>query len=576
MRTTHASHRLQDRVPSRSQRRLQAFPLAARVLLSLVALVLVGQAGATASSGTGIPFAVAVHPVAAPLSPRGAPDPGFGEGGAVVLDFFGYIDQAHAVTTQPDGKILVAGWARPDESPGVVENASGVVVRLLADGTLDTTFGNNGAAYVEGGNTYFFDLAVQPDGKIVAVGKLLVTPLSGNVLVARFDAGGTLDPTFASGGVLDLNLGGDDTAEAVALQTDGKIVVGGGSDKRFAAARLLSGGALDATFDGDGMATIPLSAGTDLASDVAIQSDDGILLAGTADRFNDWNEKDLGLVRLLPGGSLDATFDGDGKAILDLGAQDSGYGVALQTDGKIVVAGESFTPGNRVAIVVRTTGSGALDPAFGTGGVVGVGFGNAFEQLDDVAIQPDGKIVVAGNSGAGGVYDFALGRLLPGGSPDPAFDGGGGVRVDFGGDDRARAVAVQADGKILAAGDTDGDWAILRWAEAGTNTPPVLDAIGDQTVAEGQKVDVAISATDADEDPLAFALSGEPAFATLTDDKDGTATLHLAPVFDDAGVYPAVTVTVSDGVDSDSETFAITVTAVETVDLFLPLALRNH
>jgi uncharacterized delta-60 repeat protein len=275
---------------------------------------------------------------------------------------------------------------------------------------------------------------------------------------------------------------------------------------------------------------------------------------------------------------LDPTFDGDGKAILDLGAADSGYGAALQADGKIVVAGETFITGNRDAVVVRSTDSGALDSTFDSDGVVSVGFGKDFEQFNDVTIQPDGNIVVAGSSGDAQTFDgndFVVGRLLPDGSLDPAF-GGGGAIFDFGGDDRAWAVAVQADGKILAAGETDEDWAILRLRATDTNTPPVLDAIGDQTLSEADTVDVGISATDADGDPLTFVLSGEPSFATLTDHGDGTATLTLAPGFDDAGSYTGVTVTVSDSIAPDSETFTITVTEVETIQVFLPLVLQSH
>jgi hypothetical protein len=167
--------------------------------------------------------------------------------------------------------------------------------------------------------------------------------------------------------------------------------------------------------------------------------------------------------------------------------------------------------------------------------------------------------VVAGGSGGFGVGDFIVGRVLPDGSLDPAF-GGGGVIFDFGGDDRARAVAVQEDGKILAAGETDGDWAILRLRATDTNTPPVLDAIGDQTMAEADTADVGINATDAEGDSLTFTLFGEPSFATLTDHGDGTATLTLTPGFDDAGSYTGVTVTVSDSVDSDSETVTIPIT----------------
>jgi CSLREA domain-containing protein len=108
------------------------------------------------------------------------------------------------------------------------------------------------------------------------------------------------------------------------------------------------------------------------------------------------------------------------------------------------------------------------------------------------------------------------------------------------------------------------------------NEPPVLDAIGDQLVAEADTLDVGITASDTDGDPLTFILSGEPVFAALVDHGDGTATLSLTPGFDDAGVYPGVTVTVSDSVDSDSETFTITVTEEEPIYLFLPLVIRSH
>jgi uncharacterized delta-60 repeat protein len=540
--------------------------LTATIALFLVAVAMLVQAGsagvqrADAGGSTGTAHPVGVPVVVARPSSTEAPDPGFGAGGGVVIDFGGF-DRANAVAQQADGKILVAGWARPDEIPGVYEYADAVVVRLMADGTPDATFGVGGVAILEGGDYYFNDLAVQPDGKIIAAGTSVINVISADTLVARFNANGTLDTTFASDGVFELNLGGRDRAEAVALQTDGKIVLGGGADNKFAATRLLSDGALDVTFDTDGMATIFLTLKEDRAYDVAIQPDGKIVLAGTA-AYSSFGGEHFGLVRLLADGSLDPTFDGDGKAILDLGIQASGYGAALQADGKIVIVGETFVPGDRNAIVVRTTGSGALDSTFGSDGVVSVGFGKDFEQFDDVTIQPDGNIVVAGSSGDAQTFDgndFVVGRLLPDGSLDPEF-GGGGAIVDFGGDDRARAVAVQADGKILAAGETDGDWAILRLRASDTNTPPVLDAIGDQALAEADTVDVGISATDADGDPLTFTLSGEPSFATLTDHGGGTATLTLTPGFDDAGSYTGVTVTVSDSIDSDSETFTITVT----------------
>jgi uncharacterized delta-60 repeat protein len=268
--------------------------------LFLAAMAMVVQTGPTgvqradAGGSTGTAYPVDVPAVVARLSSTEAPDPGFGVGGGVVLDFGG-IDKANAVAQQADGRILVAGWARPDDIPGVYEDADAVVVRLMADGTLDTTFGVGGAAIVEGGDYYFNDLAVQPDGKIIAAGSSTVNLLSADTLIARFNANGTLDTTFASDGVLELNLGGRDRAEAVALQTDGRIMLGGGADDNFAATRLLSDGTLDVTFDTDGTAMIPLTASDDRAYDVAIQPDGKIVLAGTT-AYSGFSGEDFGLV----------------------------------------------------------------------------------------------------------------------------------------------------------------------------------------------------------------------------------------------------------------------------------------
>jgi uncharacterized delta-60 repeat protein len=299
-------------------------------------------------------------------------------------------------------------------------------------------------------------------------------------------------------------------------------------------------------------------------------------LVGTIDSFNEWNEQDISLVRLLTDGSPDTTYGDDGEVIIDLGKAESGYGAALQADGKILIAGDTWEPYNRDAIVVRTTSSGDLDPTFGTDGVANIAFGEDFEQFNELVLQSDGTIVVAGSSGAGGYRDFIVARVLSDGSLDQTFDYDGKVTHDLGDDDAAWALAVQTNGKLLLAGETGPHWAVLRLMEMGNNHVPVLDPIADQSLAEAETLDVGITASDADDDPLFFNLSGEPYFAALVDHGDGTATLSLTPAFDDAGVYAGVVVIVSDRLASDSETFNITVTMAETESLFLPLVLRGH
>ena len=506
------------------------------------------------SMGTAYP--VDALAVAAHLSSMDAPDPGFGVGGGVVIDF-GHDDLAYAVAQQADGKILVAGMTKPESIPGYSFPSTAVVVRLMPDGSLDTTFGVGGVAKVKitSGDYVFYDLAIQPNGKIIAAGKT-VGYITSNLLVARFNANGTLDTTFASNGVLDLDLCESGVALAVALQTDGKIVLGGRRDLRFFAARLLSNGDLDVTFDTDGIATISLGKyGT--AYDVAIQPDGKIVLAGAANRGPYYVDNDLGLVRLLADGTLDPTFDGDGKAILDLGTRADGYGAALEADGKIVVAGMMFTGVSRDAIVVRTTNSGGLDSTFDGDGVVSIDFGADLEVFEDVAIQPDGKIVVAGHSGDSGVENFIVGRLLPDGSLDPMFEGGG-VIFDFGGGDLARAVAVQADGKILVAGTTDSDWAILRLTATDTNTPPVSNAQSVSTAEDTAKA-ITLTAIDAEGNTLTYTVVAGTSHGVLT---GSSPNLTYTPAANYNGP-DSFTFKANDGtVDSNIATVSITVTAV--------------
>ena len=505
---------------------------------------------ATSPPGT---VAITVHNV--------RPDPTFGTDGTFISTFGGY-GEAHAVAEQADGTILVAGWVRTDALPGL-ENANAVVAKLTPDGSLDSTFGAGGLATVAGRDNYFYDLVVEPDGQIVAVGQSKPDPvLSGDPLIARFDADGTLDTGFGTNGLVMPDL--DGRAAAVALQPDGKIVVGGGffggltDPHDLGAIRLLVNGDRDTTFGADGVTRV-WNAGDDLVIGVAVQPDGAIVMAGTIDRFNEWGTQDMALVRLLPDGSLDPTFGDDGEARIDLGDAESSHGLALQPDGKILVVGDTLVPYDRDAIVVRTTSTGALDSSFGAGGVDNIPFGGAFEQFNDLVLQPDGTIVAAGSSGAVGTHDFIVARVLSDGSLDPTFDNDGKVTHDLGGDDAAWALAVQANGRLLLAGQKDADWAVLRLRATDTNQVPVLDSLEDQSLAEVDILDVGITAADADGDPLIFTLSGEPDFAALVDHGDGSATVNLTPGFDDAGVYPGVTVAVSDSFAADSKTFTITV-----------------
>ncbi|MER6352930.1 delta-60 repeat domain-containing protein, partial [Streptomyces sp. NPDC001634] len=319
-------------------------------------------------------------------------------------------------------------------------------VALAAPGDLDPTFGTGGKVLTDFGGTDFAT-AVQADGKIIAVGQSDGASAGDfDFALARYNTDGSLDPTFGTGGKVTTNFGGGDGARAVAVQTDGKIVVAGFSNtgiSNFAVARYNTDGSLDPTFNGTGAVTTDFG-GEDLALGVALQADGKIVAVGFTSVFG---SDDFALARYNTDGSLDSTFGTGGKVITDFGTggNDIANGVVVQTDGKIVAAGSSDTAGTNDFGLARYNTNGSLDNTFGTGGLVTTDFGGISDQAFGVALQTDGKIVAAGFSNASNANDFALARYNTNGSLDSTFGTGGKVLTDFGGIDEAFGVALQTD-----------------------------------------------------------------------------------------------------------------------------------
>jgi uncharacterized delta-60 repeat protein len=255
----------------------------------------------------------------------------------------------------------------------------------------------------------------------------------------------------------------------VALQPDGKLVVAGheyrylkatGSD--FVVARYNPDGSRDDTFSGDGLVTMDFGGHDDEARAVVVQPIGRIVVAGYSIELDadDVPSRDFAVARYDPDGTLDATFSGDGKRTTDF-ADDTAYDVAVQPDGKIVVGGSA----SGGFALVRYDQDGHLDPAFSGNGRVTVGLTDAQGTgARAIIVQPTGKIVAAG--GASG--DFALARFGPDGSLDASFGGDGVVTTDFGegGGSTSRAAAsdvVLRSGRLLAAGHANGDFALARY-----------------------------------------------------------------------------------------------------------------
>jgi uncharacterized delta-60 repeat protein len=382
------------------------------------------------------------------LNPDGSPDPSFGTGGTATVPG---LPSVADLAVQPDGKILLGGSSAPT---GAL-SSNFVAERLNPNGALDTTFGTGGAV------TFGFDqavntlhaAAVQPDGKILLAGSserfrnLVVStldPAFGSIAVARLNPDGTFDPTFDGDGkatvpfpVAENNFA---TASDIAVQPDGKIVLGGSvlaqstftsppgsrspirSDSYdFAAVRLTPSGQLDPAFGAGGRVQVPFDLGggnSDKATAVGLRPDGTIVLAGSADTASGSGNTGAA-ARLLPNGSLDPTFDTDGKA--ETGGALASGGAAIRAavagDGSAVFAGN--------VAVARLNATGRADPAFGANGQVTTPFfvGSSWASGPlGLTLQPDGRILLSGTAGGAPTVARLLGSKTAG-TPAPVIPG---------------------------------------------------------------------------------------------------------------------------------------------------------
>src|SRR5262245_984517 len=331
--------------------------------------------------------------------------------------------------------------------------------RMASPGDLDTSFSGDGKETISfGGIDTANVVLIQPNGRIVVAGSTAKeTTAPSRFCVARLRSNGVLDTTFGSGGKRVIGLGGDGLGESVfgaALQSDGKIVLAGGSDLRAAVARLNPSGSLDTTFSGDGKKTFNWRPHDfSRVQAVLVRPDGKLVVAG----FSGPEGGDIEVGCLKVNGALDTAFGTGGKAGVDFGGTEFGFAAARQADGRIVVGGRSSHGG---AVVARLRANGTLDPDVD-------GDGRLMLPVDGearaVLVQPDSKIVVAGNPGVSEVMTVT--RLNPDGSPDTTLDGDGTAFIDFGqGDDIVGGAVLQPDGKIVVAGSTqaDGGVAVAR------------------------------------------------------------------------------------------------------------------
>jgi uncharacterized delta-60 repeat protein len=393
-------------------------------------------------TGLGLIAVALVFAVASADAQPGVLDPSFGAGSGMVTTSIGTSSAADAVVLQPDGKIVAAGAAvQPDTSQDFA------LARYQPSGSLDPTFGSGGVVQSPAGVARA--VALQPDGKIVAAGTTFT-----QVRVARYNADGSLDQSFGSGGVVTTQVGtGNSGANALLIQPDGKIVVGGQSSGVFTLVRYDVSGLLDATFGSGGNVTTQVGTGNSSINALALQPDGKIIAHGNA--VNGSSQAVPALARYDAYGSLDGTFGSGGIVTTLFGG---GGPLALQPDGKIVaVVGLALA---------RYETNGSLDPSFANGGTAPTPPGTV-DHATGLALQPDGKILLAypePAATAGAPEPLVLRRYNPNGSNDGTFSSGDIAFFNMWTGSTGNpppppsaAITLQPDGKIVAAGSQSVD-----------------------------------------------------------------------------------------------------------------------
>ncbi len=333
-----------------------------------------------------------------------------GSTGIVSTDAGSAYDWAYGIAIQPDGKYLVTG------ATDVGGYADFTLLRYHSDGSLDRSFDGDGQVTTALGSSYdsSYALAVQPDGKILVGGYSSQGATASDFALVRYRSDGSLDTSFSGDGKVTTDIGHYwDQAYSMALQTDGAILLAGFSsgsssaDSDFAVLRYTSNGSLDASFDGDGKLVSSAGYRTEALRAVTVQPDGKIIAVGYADNSDGLARgRDLVLLRYHRNGSLDSGFDGDGIVTADFSRYDLAYSVTLQSDGKILLLGTS----GDAFFLLRYHSDGSPDADFGDHGKVAStlrpwGSGNL------LTVQSDGKIVLVGTTyHSASDYDLALAR----------------------------------------------------------------------------------------------------------------------------------------------------------------------
>lgn len=392
------------------------------------------------------------------LAQDGSPDITFGINSYAITDFDGKEDQFRAIVGTSDGGAIAAGFSSFDSTFWQYS-----LVKYQADGSLDASFANGGKldyGFPGQVNDFLSDLHMRPDGRLIACGSTdNLTDFIRRIGLLQLNPDGTLDNTFGTNGASVL-IHPDSVSMSVpsmVLQPDGKAVMCGAlsvSPQEFLLVRVNSDGSLDPSFGIGGVSSFSALPNGSIAWDVEILPNGNYMIAGQAIDMN--VDQHTLLAMILPSGQLETTFGNSGILVENFGDQEQYYSVKTHNGTHILCAGYNEMNGNRDGVIRRYDMNGNLDLTFGINGTVALDYLGFKDDAFDLVVQPDGKILVAlEGEDATQEDDFVCVRLLANGQPDPTFGVNGWSAEATAVDEDAYSVALDVNGKILIAGTYD-------------------------------------------------------------------------------------------------------------------------
>lgn len=375
----------------------------------------------------------------------GKPDSTFNKNGKLISGFNG-LQNIDAIALQKNNKILVAGSNSINFLP---------LIRYTKNGYVDTSFGDNGKIIsTQKKHPQFTGIALQSDEKIIVAGTANLSGFYNQAVLYRFTTNGIPDSTFGDNGFAFLSISQkniDSRTPAIAIQNDDKMIIAGNAGDESFIARFTADGKRDSSFSGNGVHLVSLGKISKFSS-LALQSNGKIIVVGSAGQNN---KSKLAVVRFETNGRFDESFGNKGQLLVESPVYTEGSAVKIYPDGKIILAANTITNGKRSVAVVRVKTNGTIDSSFANNGWAFIEYNQSL-YASSLALDADGKIVIAGSAAidaTGSKQLFAVVRLKPNGIPDNIFGNKGIVTTDFlPHNASASDVIIQPDKNILAAG----------------------------------------------------------------------------------------------------------------------------